>query len=488
MPISSDPATEHFRIYASHDTYLLLPKALYFAGMGAAASYYPFIVLRLRSLGLTDSQAGLIMAVAHSSAMCVTPFLSNFSDRSEMHRKGVLVGSFLVGMLAALIMSQCTTFWTAMIGAALVDISSCCLFPIVDASLLALLQASRPGGDQSSWSESRAFGAGGWGIWAWCAGAIYDRIGLEYMFPVYALALVPGACVAYFLPVEKRSVTQASTTTKNESWLTPYYKVFTFDAIIFFLVVYITAILLCICDVYRSPYLATLGASNELLGIAVTMTAVTEFPMFIFCGVILRRINNTPLILFSVLIAYFFRMLYYSVLKDPWWTIPAELLHGITFAIGWAASTQYVSLLLPPELSSTAQGLLSSIQFGLASSTGALIGGILMTNFGGRVMFQCAAVLAIIGAAIMSYSIWRTRLRVQEVVRNNKSNTLVSLPVSPLETHPFEEAEEDEVDEEADDDGEIEKEQDKQVLVALVSEEWKAKGRVEPIQQRGEIV
>ena len=49
------------------------------------------------------------------------------------------------------------------------------------------------------------------------------------------------------------------------------------------------------------------------------------------------------------------------------------------------------------------------------------------------------------------------------------------------------EAATDDDDEEADDDSEIEKEQDKQVLVALVSEEWKVKGRVEAIQ-RGEIV
>lgn len=500
-PISTDPATEHFRIYAARDPYLLLPKAIYFAGMGAAASYYPFIVLRLRSLGLHDSQAGLIMAVAHSSAMLITPLLSNFSDRSEMHRKCVLVGSFLVGMSAALIMSQCTTFWTAMIGASLVDMSGCCLFPIVDASLLALLQASRPGGDQSSYSESRAFGAAGWGIWAWCAGAIYDRIGLSWMFPVYALALVPGACVAYFLPVEKRSVsippkiettttttpTPTSSSTKtNTSWLTPYYQVFTFDAIIFFIVVYITAILLCICDVYRSPYLSTLGASNELLGIAVTMTAVTEFPMFLFCGVILRRINNTPLILLSVLVAYFFRMLYYSALTDPWWTIPAELLHGITFAIGWSASTEYVSLLLPPELSSTAQGLLSSIQFGLASSTGALIGGLLMTNFGGRIMFKCAAGLALVGTAIMTYSMRRTRLRIKEAEKIKSSNTLIRLPMSPVEFHSFEEAIEDDELKDDEDEDEEEKEHDKNVIVALASE-WEAKGRSD-YSRKGEIV
>jgi hypothetical protein len=65
------------------------------------------------------------------------------------------------------------------------------------------------------------------------------------------------------------------------------------------------------------------------------------------------------------------RFVFYSCigeapLESPWWTMPAELLHGFTFALGWAASTQYLANLLPAELSSSAQGLLAVTLFGPA--------------------------------------------------------------------------------------------------------------------------
>ena len=44
--ISTDPETEHFRVYANYDPHLIVFKAMYFLGMGASASYYPFLVLR----------------------------------------------------------------------------------------------------------------------------------------------------------------------------------------------------------------------------------------------------------------------------------------------------------------------------------------------------------------------------------------------------------------------------------------------------------
>lgn len=42
--------------------------------------------------------------------------------------------------------------------------------------LLALLEASRPGGDTSDYSESRAFGALGWGLCAWGWGEVYEKV------------------------------------------------------------------------------------------------------------------------------------------------------------------------------------------------------------------------------------------------------------------------------------------------------------------------
>ena len=36
-------------------------------------------------------------------------------------------------------------------------------------------------------------------------------------------------------------------------------------------------------------------------------------------------------------VCYALRFLYYALLADPWWVMPAEVLHGVTFAAMWAA-------------------------------------------------------------------------------------------------------------------------------------------------------
>ena len=486
--ISTDPLTEHFREHARRDPHLFVHKAMYLLGMGAAASYYPFLVLYLKhELHLRDDESGAIMAVAHITSMVCAPLLSNFADRGERFRRAMLVGSFVAAALAVLFMSQMTTFWGALIGASFIDASTSAVYPIVDSSLLSLLKESRPGGDTSAYSESRAFGAIGWGCWAWVSGRIYDTVGLRGIWITYPLALLPSMPIAYFVPVEKRGTDddklgmapvatseeagapvcaaaagaagdedegdevelRAATSSPagarvganegldveagavegasegGEAGLQPaavipsrfgkYKKLFTLDAIVFFVVIYISAILLSICDLYRSPYLSSLGASNELLGFAVTATAMTEAPCFFIAGPLLRRINNTPLVLATILFLYGLRMFWYSILVDPAWTIPAELLHGVTFAFGWAAATQHVSVLLPPELSSTAQGILTAIQFGFASGTGALWGGWLMATFGGKHMFRVMMALAFFGAALqfgaMAFSLARDKRR-----------------------------------------------------------------------------
>ena len=71
-------------------------------------------------------------------------------------------------------------------------------------------------------------------------------------------------------------------------------------------------------------------------------------------------------------------------------------------ALGWAAATQYVTSLLPPELSSTAQGLLSAVQWGLGSALGSFCFGAVAAAWGWRAMWLVGAVLGVVGAALMA--------------------------------------------------------------------------------------
>ena len=74
-------------------------------------------------------------------------------------------------------------------------------------------------------------------------------------------------------------------------------------------------------------FLLDLGADNTLLGVALLFTCVSETPFFFISSPILDKYGHFP-VLFVSLAASAVRVLYYSLLVDPWWTLPVELLHG----------------------------------------------------------------------------------------------------------------------------------------------------------------
>ena len=67
--------------------------------------------------------------------------------------------------------------------------------------------------------------------------------------------------------------------------------------------------------------------------------------------------------------------------------------------------------LLPPELSSSAQGLLAGLQWGFGAAVGSLFGGVLQTAFGWRVMWRIGAGLSAAGLLLMCWEMRREGAR-----------------------------------------------------------------------------
>merc|ERR1712130_613496 len=147
-------------------------------------------------------------------------------------------------------------------------------------------------------------------------------------------------------------------------------------------------------------FLQDLGGSEVLMGLTLTFTVLTEIPFFFFSGTILRWFGEEWLI-FSAMMAYIVRVLGYSVLQNPWWVLPLELLHGLTFGAMYAAGIHYSSKLLPPELSATAQGLFGGVYNGIGPLTGSIVGGWLYESAGPRRMFQVMATFVTLGLVIL---------------------------------------------------------------------------------------
>ncbi|XP_062930668.1 major facilitator superfamily domain-containing protein 6 isoform X2 [Cynocephalus volans] len=64
------------------------------------------------------------------------------------------------------------------------------------------------------------------------------------------------------------------------------------------------------------------------------------------------------------------------------------LLQGVTHAAIWAACISYLSAAVPPELRTSAQGILQGLHLGLGRGCGAMIGGVLVNYFGAAATFR----------------------------------------------------------------------------------------------------
>uniref|UniRef100_A0A8D2J3J1 Major facilitator superfamily associated domain-containing protein n=1 Tax=Varanus komodoensis TaxID=61221 RepID=A0A8D2J3J1_VARKO len=61
---------------------------------------------------------------------------------------------------------------------------------------------------------------------------------------------------------------------------------------------------------------------------------------------------------------------------------------GVTHAAIWAACISYLSAAVPPELRTSAQGILQGLHLGLGRGCGAMIGGVLVNYFGAASTFR----------------------------------------------------------------------------------------------------
>lgn len=102
--------------------------------------------------------------------------------------------------------------------------------------------------------------------------------------------------------------------------------------------------------------LEDLGASKSLMGMAVISRCFADTVTFYFAGSIIKKIGQVH-IMIMVLISYTVILLMFSVIHNPLWVIPVEILDGVTYAMAWSALTSYLAGAVPVESVTTLQGM-----------------------------------------------------------------------------------------------------------------------------------
>jgi PPP family 3-phenylpropionic acid transporter len=136
-----------------------------------------------------------------------------------------------------------------------------------------------------------------------------------------------------------------------------------------------------------------------MVSAAWSIAAFSEIPAFAFLTRYLNRFHELAL-LGIVSILYAIRWAAFGLVEDPFILMFLQASHMITFAVFWIVAVQYTVRLVPGELLSTGQSVLSAVFLGLAGLTGGYVGGLIQDSWSGSGMYLSGALLAAIAAVM----------------------------------------------------------------------------------------
>ncbi|KAL7301823.1 hypothetical protein TKK_0005430 [Trichogramma kaykai] len=145
--------------------------------------------------------------------------------------------------------------------------------------------------------------------------------------------------------------------------------------------------------------LQDLGAPRSLMGMGITVGGVVGIPLLIMSGPIIDKIGHPNVIVIG-LIFYAVRLIGYSMIYNPWYSLIFEVFESVTVSVSFTAAVVYIALLSTASTESSVQGILGALYFGIGKSIGNFVGGLLIDAIGIRPTFQIFAAVTLLTAVL----------------------------------------------------------------------------------------
>ncbi|GFS95928.1 major facilitator superfamily domain-containing protein 6 [Nephila pilipes] len=167
---------------------------------------------------------------------------------------------------------------------------------------------------------------------------------------------------------------------------------------------------------YLILFLTSIGGSKLLCGLCLTIQSfVGSIPFMFFSGWIIRKIGLFQVCM-TALFTYVVRFFWYSQLHNPWFALPIEWTHGLTYGLLYTALASYGKLSSKPGTEATTQSIIFTTHEGLGCGLGCVLAGIGFDYVGGHRTFFITSMYYACGLAlsiILCFAIRRQKGKIQ---------------------------------------------------------------------------
>ncbi len=356
---------------------------LYFAALSAAM---PFFVLFYQGLGFTGTEIGLLTGVPPLITLVASPFWTSLADARRWHRPVMGLG-VLVAVLMVFFLPSLTGFAVVFAVIVLFNIFLAPVSSLADSGTMTML-----GEERAMYGRVRLGGTIGWGVFAPIAGALVQNYGLKIGFWAFSAIMLINMFVSQKFVHSVRAEGAAKpggirVFLTNRRW------------IVFLFVAFLGGVGSFSAASFLYPYMNGLGASKTMMGWALTISTLTELPIFFIGHRLVKKFGSSGLLTLS-LVMFGVRSLLYAAVSAPWMVLIVQAFGGMIFPAMWTAGVSYADENAPAGLKASAQGLFGAFSFGVGSAFCGFIGGPLLESIGGRGLFLVLGIVILAGLVI----------------------------------------------------------------------------------------
>ncbi|MCL7747402.1 MFS transporter [Halalkalibacter alkaliphilus] len=343
-----------------------------------------YIPVFFKSQGLTGSQVGLLMAIGPCATIIAQPMWGYLSDKYKSIKKMILIA--LIGLSVTTI-----TFMFVNTYAGYLVMMFILFFFVSPTTALGDSLAQKTSVQKKvSFGRIRLWGSLGFAITSLVVGYVLTWIGVEkIMLPMLFMALT---ALAVAFSIKDVPGTNKPVTVLDAVKLTTKPSLFLFLLLAFFISVSHRA-----NDIYLGLYIVELGGPEAMIGWAWFVGVIAEALIFATTAYWFRKWSPLTFVILAGVL-YGARWILMAFVENPWWILPIQLLHGLTFAVFYIAAFQIINKLIPEHLLATGHVLFITVIFGLAGIIGSLFGGFVIEATSIPTLYLIGAGSAFIGS------------------------------------------------------------------------------------------
>jgi PPP family 3-phenylpropionic acid transporter len=368
----------------------MLPFLLFYIVFYMSNSVYgTFIPIYFQSIGASATQIGTLLSLGPLVALLAQPVWGSLGDRART--KNSVLRLLLLGAGAVILLFPLSNqFYYLLIMVCLFTFFQTSIAPLSDAITLEELDKRKTG----SFGTIRLGGALGFAAMSLVFGWIAKEH-INSLFFVYALIMLASVLLVSRFPAVQGH--QSAGRKMNVGVLFKNRKL-----MIYMGINVVLQITLGYYYTFFPVYYHNMGGSSVLLGWSMVISAVSELPFLLYSGKIMKRFRIAPIFLVAA-VAATLRWFAFSLTDNPYWVLPAQVLHGLIFIVLSVTMAMYINQEVPKELKASGQTLNALLTAGIARIIGSFFGGIASESFGMKQIFYYNGWIA---AACAIYLVW----------------------------------------------------------------------------------